>query len=107
MDLLKRTGVRFTENRVYGAAAVPGEARDDVDVQMGDGLARSPPIVDPNSERWGTQRTSDALRDLLDCLEELPCKLWGQIREPFGMGFRDDEGMPIGHRVNVEKCYSL
>lgn len=92
------------ENRVHGAAAVPGEARDDMDVQMRDGLACSSPIVDPNIERRNPKGTSDALRDFLDGLKELPRKFWGQIRESFRMRFGDDKGMAIGHRVNIEKC---
>jgi hypothetical protein len=103
MDLIEGARMGCMEDGVDGAAAVTREARDDMDVQVGNGLAGRAAIVDPNGERRSPKGMSDASRDLLDRLEELPRKFWRQIREPLRVRLGDDERMAIGHRVKIEK----
>jgi hypothetical protein len=60
MDLIEGARMGCMEDGVDGAAAVTREARDDMDVQVGNGLAGRAAIVDSNGERRSPKGMSDA-----------------------------------------------
>jgi hypothetical protein len=84
---------------------VPGVARDDVEVQVKDGLARGRANVPADVEAVGPITPEDLLAGNGDGGEQIPLLLGGGIPLGGDVTARDDKGVPGGHGEGIPQTH--